>query len=125
VLYASLKVIPPHAPASTPTPVTGDRVSAPYSITAIDPHNKTPYLHQYHFGIEQQLASQAVLELYVGSAGHRFSCCGTSVSATHLSCLANPTSCLNNFLTFTSILDQENVGNSDFNSLQVRFEARN
>ena len=94
----------------------------PYSIAAIDPHNKTPYLHQYHFGIEQQLASKAVLELaYVGSTGHRLPLLRDS---SHCNTLELFLSCQDPF-RITSILDQENVSNSDFNSLQVRFEARN
>jgi hypothetical protein len=94
----------------------------PYSVTAIDPHNKSPYLHQFHFGLELQAASEAALELaYVGSAGHRLpllrdlSLCNAAKS------LVDPLNCFNQ----NDILDQDNVGNSNFNSLQVRFETRN
>jgi hypothetical protein len=94
----------------------------PYSVTAIDPHNKSPYLHQFHFGLELQVSSEAALELaYVGSAGHRLpllrdlSLCNAAKS------LVDPLNCFNQ----NDILDQDNVGNSNFNSLQVRFETRN
>jgi hypothetical protein len=44
----------------------------PYSITARDPHTRTPYVYQFHFGIQQQLGSATLVEAdYVGSAGHR------------------------------------------------------
>jgi len=112
---------------SNPPSAISDWYRIPYSITAIDPRNKTPYIHQYHFGLEQQLGNNAVLELaYVGSAGHRLpllkdiSECTIAVSLTGacLSFVKSP------FL-FPSILDQANVGNSDFNSLQARIETRN
>jgi hypothetical protein len=94
----------------------------PYSTTGINPHNKTPYVHQFHFGVEQRVGSKAVVAVaYVGSAGHRLpllrdiSQCPTS---------ANPSFCLTNPFLITSILDQENVANSNFHSLQVRLETR-
>jgi hypothetical protein len=100
-----------------------DRV--PYSITAIDPHSKTPYIHQYHFGLEQQVGNNAVLELaYVGSAGRRLPLLRDISPCTTSEVFTNPTGCLNGF-SFTSILDQANVGSSNFNSLQARVETRN
>jgi len=93
----------------------------PYSITAINSNNKTSYVHQYHFGVQQQLGTKALTELaYVGSAGHRLplladiSQCPESV---FLSCFTNP-------FTSISILSQNNVANSNFNSLQARVALR-
>ncbi len=97
----------------------------PYSITAVDSHNKTPYIHQYHVGVEQQLGNKAALELaYVGSAGHRLPLLRDISPCTTTEFLSNPASCPSAYL-FNSILDQANVGNSNFNSLQARVETRN
>jgi hypothetical protein len=102
----------------------------PYSITAIDPDNRTPYVHQYHVGVQQRLGSNTVIEVaYVGSAGHRLpllrsiSQCPTPTAPD--ACLASNSSgqFVHPFLV-PSILDQENSANSNFNSLQVRFETR-
>jgi len=99
----------------------------PYSITAIDAHNKTPYIHQYHFGLEQQLGNKAMLELaYVGSSGHRLPLLRDISQCTIAESLTG--ACFNssaNPFYSTSILDQTNVGNSNFSSLQARVETRN
>ena len=44
----------------------------PYSITARDPGTRTSYVHQLHFGIQQQLGSRAMFEVaYAGSLGRK------------------------------------------------------
>jgi hypothetical protein len=102
----------------------------PYSITAIDPDNRTPYVHQYHVGVQQRLGSNAVVEVaYVGSAGHRLPLLR---SINQCPTPSDPSSCFasnsaGEFLhpfEVPSILDQENSANSNFNSLQVRLETR-
>jgi hypothetical protein len=107
-----------------------DWVLFPYSITAIDPHNKTSYVHQFHLGVEQQLWSKAVLEVaYVGSAGHRLpllrdisECPESSALFRSDPCFAgNASGGFANPFAVLSILDQENVANSNFHSLQVHF----
>jgi hypothetical protein len=105
----------------------------PYSITAVDPHNKTSYVHQFHLGVQQQLGRNSVLEVaYVGSAGHRLpllrdisECPRTEFLSEPLFCFARNSSgqYINPFLT-TTTLDQANVANSNFNSVQVRFDTR-
>jgi Carboxypeptidase regulatory-like domain len=109
-------------------------VLSPYSITAIDPHNKSPYVHQYHIGIEQQLGTHALIEVaYVGSAGHRLSLLRDISECPNSAFLSDPNFCFGTNASgqFTkpfsvlSILDQDNVANSNFNSLQVRLDTRN
>jgi hypothetical protein len=98
----------------------------PYSITAIDPHNKTPYIHQYHLGVEQEIGGKAVLEVaYVGSAGRHLPLLRDISQCTTNQFFSDPVACKSNPLLFSSVLDQENVGNSNFNSLQVRLETKN
>jgi hypothetical protein len=39
---------------------------------SLDPQNRTPYVHQYSFNLQQQLTSDLLLEIgYAGSAGHK------------------------------------------------------
>ena len=106
----------------------------PYSIAAIDTHNKTPYVHQFHFGVEQQLGNKALFEIsYVGSAGHRLAALGDISECPTAAFLADSSACFStnaqgmitttNPFLFTSILDQENAANSNYHSLQLRFET--
>src|SRR6202011_4075857 len=102
----------------------------PYSITSIDAHRKTPYIHQFHFGVEQRLGNNTMLAVaYVGSAGHRLpllrdiSPCSASTDLSF--CLAtNSSGQFANPFLISNILDQENAANSNFNSLQVYLETR-
>jgi hypothetical protein len=99
----------------------------PYSITAIDRRNKTPYVHQFHFGVQQQLGGNAVVEVaYAGSAGHRLPLLRDISQCPQSAFLANPLACIfsTNSFAHLSILDQDNVANSIFNSLQVRVATR-
>jgi hypothetical protein len=97
----------------------------PYSVSSIDPQRKTPYIHQFHLGVEQRVGNNAMLGVtYVGSSGHRtpvlrdISPCSPSTDIS--SCLSS-----NSAFFITDILDQENAANSNFNSLQVYVETRN
>jgi len=114
------------SPSTNPNSLT-NWLLLPYSTTAIDPHNKTSYVHQFHFGVEQQLGDKAVVEVaYVGSAGHRLPLLRDRSECPNSAILLNPLFCFEttNLFQQTSILDQENVANSNFNSLQVRFDTR-
>ena len=114
-------------PSANPNSVS-DWILAPYSVTAIDSHNKSSYVHQFHLGLEQRLGNKAVVEVaYVGSAAHRLPLLrDISPCPTGTAFLSNPVSCFNSTDLFqqTSILDQENAANSSFNSLQVRFDTK-
>ncbi len=110
----------------------------PYSITARDPNTLTPYVHQFHFGVEHRLGSRAVFEVdYVGSAGHNLprlrdiSPCNQALKVRggfdpRAACIPPITSPQGDptFL-FPAILNQENTTNSNFHSMQVRFDTRN
>jgi hypothetical protein len=118
--------------SSNPNSIS-DWVLAPYSITAIDSHNKTAYVHQFHLEVQRQFGSKAVVEVaYVGSTGHRLPLLRDIGECPRAEFLLNPLSCFatNSSGQFTSpfsvpsILDQDNVANSNFNSLQVRFDTR-
>jgi hypothetical protein len=103
---------------------------SPYSISSIDPQRKTPYIHQFHFGVEQRVGNNTMVGVaYVGSSGHRLpvlrdiSPCSASTDISF--CIAtNPSGQFANPFLITTILDQENASNSNFNSLQVYVETR-
>jgi outer membrane receptor protein involved in Fe transport len=113
-------------------PLSGsDWFRFPYSIAAIDPHNRTPYVHQFHLGVERQLGNTAIFQVsYVGSAAHKLAALGNISQCPTAAFLANPATCVSansqtvNPFLFTSILDQENAANSNYSSLQVLLEMR-
>jgi Carboxypeptidase regulatory-like domain/TonB dependent receptor len=104
----------------------------PYSITAINPHNKSPYVHQFHLGIEQELGNRALFSIaYVGAAAHKLPALGDISPCSTTAFLASSSSCFSgagqsqaNPFLFTTILDEENAADSNFNSIQFRFETR-
>ena len=118
------------SPSTNPNSLS-DWFRFPYSIAAIDPHNKTPYVHQFHFGVERQLGNTAIFQVsYVGAAAHKLAALGdisqcptAEFLANHGTCVSANSQAVNPFL-FTSILDQENSANSNYSSLQVLFETR-
>lgn len=113
----------------------------PYSITTIDPDRRTPYVHQWNVGFQLQVGGNSVFEAaYVGSAGHKLARnrlvlgCDQAAFApdSGASCADNlyggidlfglgTTSDPNQVIT---IVNQENSANSNFHSLQFRFETR-
>jgi len=108
---------------------TSDWFRFPYSITAIDSHNKTPYVNQYHLGIQQQVGGKGVFEVaYVGSSGHKLPQLAALSECTLAQFFSASNACLNfaqNPFLFTGIVNQQNTANSTFNSLQIRFDSRN
>jgi hypothetical protein len=113
-----------------------------YSITARDPNTRSPYVHQFHFGIEGQLGTSGVLGIaYVGSAGHRLPSNRLLLGCAATVIYSNPSDCFSPavaaFLSaespggyvapgnsLDSIINQENSANSIYNSLQARFDTR-
>jgi Carboxypeptidase regulatory-like domain/TonB dependent receptor len=122
--------------SSSTNPLSGsDWFRFPYSIAAIDPHNKTPYVHQFHLGVERQLGNTAIFQVsYVGSAGHKLAALGNISQCPTAAFLADSSACFSgnslglnttlNPFVFTSILEQENAANSNYSSLQVLLETR-
>jgi hypothetical protein len=115
---------------------TGPSACSPFSITARDPNTRTPYVHQFNFGIQRQLGNKALFEVaYIGSAGRKlprlrdFSPCSSftfleSTQGVGSSQTTGWERCFTDPKLFSSILYQENSANSSFNSLLVRFSTR-
>ena len=117
---------------STSPNATSDWSLFPYSITAIDQHNKTSYVNQYHFGVQRQVGGKGVFEVaYVGSSGHRLpqlAAISQCTPAQFFSGSGDSNACFNlaqSPFLFTGIVNQQNTANSTFNSLQIRFDSRN
>jgi hypothetical protein len=101
----------------------------PYSITARDPQTRTPYVNQFHAGLQQRLGNKMMFEVaYAGSLGRKLPRLRDMSPCTPAMFLNNPDSCfgavLNPFLLET-ILNQENSASSNFHSLILRFDVRN
>lgn len=108
----------------------------PYSIVARDPDTRTSYVHQFNLGIQQQVGNWSLFEVaYVGSAGHKLprlrlvlECPASVFTAT---AGPGPFACLpSGFFggvggASDSMIVQENTANSNFHSLQIRWDIRN
>jgi hypothetical protein len=100
----------------------------PYSITARDPHTQTPYVNQFHGGIQQQLGNRALFEVaYAGSMGRKLPRLRDVSPCTAAVFFNDPATCLSvvNPFMLNTILNQENSARSNFHSLIMRFEVRN
>ena len=107
----------------------------PYSVTARDPGTRTSYVHQLHFGLQQQLGNRAMFEVaYAGSLGRklpRLRDISVCPPASYVALFTNPdpNNCvavnIDNPFLLETILNQENSAKSNFHSLLVRFDVRN
>jgi hypothetical protein len=121
-----------NSPPAACMPASQCWYQVPYSTTAIDPNNRTPYVHQFNLGIQQQLGPNATFQAaYVGSAGHKLPLL-VDIRDCPLSDvfnIPNSQSCFNptaaNPFPAATVLDQQNGANSIFNSLQVTLDTRN
>ncbi|MGH6630559.1 MAG: hypothetical protein ACREB3_12575, partial [Burkholderiales bacterium] len=106
----------------------------PYSITARDPNTRSSYVHQFNFGIQQQLGNSSAFEVaYVGSLGHKLprlrmllECTPDQFSTDILPCLPPGFQDLDPSAGTLAdwVVNQENTANSNFHSLLARWETR-
>src|SRR5215471_1992993 len=83
----------------------------------VDPHLRTPYVYQYNLSVQHELTRNLVFEAsYVGSDAHKL----TSLQDLNPFPLGSTTRVLNAAGTnFSYLLSFENVGNSNYNSLEL------
>ena len=106
----------------------------PYSITARDPNTRSSYIHQFNFGIQQQLGNSSAFEVaYVSSLGHKLPRLRLSLACTPDQFSIDVAPCFpagfrdvqaGAGLLSDSIVNQENSTNSNFHSLLARWETR-
>jgi len=103
----------------------------PYSITARDPETRTSYIHQWNLGVQQQVGKSSLFEAaYVGSAGHKLPRLRFWAECTPALWFTRPFACMpagffgGSGGASDSVIIQENSANSNFHSLQVRWETR-
>jgi hypothetical protein len=86
-----------------------------YNVYSVNQNFRTPYFYNYNLNIEKALGNAAVLQVgYVGSAGHKLAV----MEDLNTSALA---------LTYHNIgtvLQENSVGNSNYNSLQTTLRMR-
>ncbi|MEO8131029.1 MAG: TonB-dependent receptor, partial [Bryobacteraceae bacterium] len=108
-------------PASPTFPVG---TLSPFSV---DPRDRTPYLHQWNFGIERQLASNLLLEVaYVASKGTKLAE-RVNINQGYLPAdpkNISPLVSRRPFPGFGDILSANWQENSNYNALQSRLERR-
>jgi hypothetical protein len=106
----------------------------PYSITARDPNTRSSYVHQFNFGIQQQVGNSSAFEVaYVGSLGHKLprlrlllACTPEQFSIDLVPCLPAGFRGLEPRagVLSDSVVNQEDSANSNFHSLLARWETR-
>jgi hypothetical protein len=106
----------------------------PKNLVTLDPIYRLPYAQTYSFGIQTQLAAQAVLNLsYVGSRGvhldrgrqlnYPLPSGGTDFDP-RLNTRTVPIELIAPFQGWSAITQRETTGNSTYHSLQIEFNRR-
>jgi hypothetical protein len=97
----------------------------------MDPHAETPYVQQWNAGIQRELPGHLLLEVaYVGSKGTklpRFRQFNTPAHVETGENLAPRPGDLQSLRTFPSlgeIIQRQNIANSSYNSLQIKFQKQ-
>lgn len=125
--FRQRQTVGPLAAAARPLPDLADMFSTgrPSVIApGIDPNFLTTYINQWSFGVQRELAKNLVLDLsYLGSEGHKLPI-GWNINQA----FPGPGSVASRrpFAGYGNIIGGyiSSIGNSSFNSLQVRAERR-
>jgi hypothetical protein len=109
-------------------PIGGAGVNGDPGPYFVDPHLRTPYVYQYNFSIQRELARDLLLETsYVGSSSHKL----TGLVDANPFILGNPAivRVYNNQPgvvpgTFSYAPEFRNIANASYNSLQASLQKR-
>jgi hypothetical protein len=110
-----------------PDPSSPDFPVGTLSPFSVDPRDRTPYLQQWNLGLERALTSTVLLEVsYAGSKGTKLTERVNINQAVLPANPAAPTPIINRrpFPEFGDILSANWQENSNYHSLQTRFEKR-
>jgi hypothetical protein len=87
-----------------------------YNVYSVSQNFRTPYFYNYNLNLEKGLGSAAVLQIgYVGSAGHKLAVM-ESINTNNAFNVTYP--------NIGTILQENSVGNSNYNSLQTTLKIR-
>ena len=112
-IFPGLTTCPTLSGCGTPNPATGANI---YNVYSVSQNFRTPYFYNYNLNIEKALGNAAVLQLgYVGSAGHKLAVM-EDINTTGAFNAAYP--------NIGSVLQENSVGNSNYNSLQTTLRIR-
>jgi hypothetical protein len=101
--------------------------ATPVGILTTDPFARDPYVQMYSLGVQRSLPLDSVLEVYyVGQVGHKLSSRIDVNQATLPPDPANPSPLATRrpYPNIGSVLMSKDIANSNYNSLQVRYEKR-
>ena len=100
-------------PGLTTCPMLSGCGTNTYNVYSVNQNFRTPYFYNYNLNIEKALGNAAVLQLgYVGSAGHKLAIMESLTPNTVL------------YPNIGSVLQENSVGNSNYNSLQTTLRIR-
>jgi len=99
-------------PGATACPTLSGCGTNVYNVYSVSQNFRTPYFYNYNLNIEKGLGNVAVLQVgYVGSAGHKLAVM-ESVSPGGV------------YPNIGTVLQENSVGNSNYNSLQTTLKVR-
>jgi hypothetical protein len=102
-------------PGLTACPTLSGCGANTFNVYSVNQNFRTPYFYNYNLNIEKALGNGAVLQVgYVGSAGHKL-----AVMEVLNSAALAPT-----YPNIGSVLQENSVGNSNYNSLQATLRTR-
>ncbi len=115
---------PSTPPSSTASFAPFEPIGSTGGIFLVDPHLRTPYVYQYNLNVQQQLPGAMALEVgYVGYDAHKL----TSLVDVNPFPLGSNTRLYNadpSNSTYSTLLEFQNVGTANYNSLQVNLTKR-
>jgi hypothetical protein len=115
---------PSTPPSSTASYAAFEPLGSTGGVYLVDPHLRTPYVYQYNLNIQQQLPAGMILEIgYVGYDAHKL----TSLVDINPFPLGSNTRLYDpdsSNATLSNLLEFQNVGTANYNSLQVNLTKR-
>jgi len=115
---------PSTPPSSTVSFAQFEPIGSTGGIFLVDPHLRTPYVYQYNLNIQQQVPGGMILDVgFVGYDAHKL----TSLVDINPFPLGSNTRIYNTDdtnSTYANLLEFQNVGKANYNSLQVELTKR-
>src|SRR5271166_5405966 len=102
-------------PGLTSCPTLSGCGANTYNVYSVNQNFRTPYFYNYNLNVEKGLGNAAVLQIgYVGSAGHKLAVMEQ----------LNTSGLIATYPNLGTVLQENSVGNSNYNSLQTTLRVR-